>query len=149
MGSVHLTEGVTASSTHIRFYTVTRVIKFLDLKINNCTPLTLPIFFHNQGKPKNMWSRWQSSTTLEKILVGACVLLSTLLVFALRNPTGAGKCSSVARLPPEANEETNFVGNAGQGKTIDVVSERYSRKTFMLSTVSSTKTTRCAPGVFL
>ncbi|XP_025407064.1 endothelin-converting enzyme homolog [Sipha flava] len=87
MGSVHLTEGVTASSTHIRFYT---------------------------GKPKNIWSGWQNRTALEKALIGVSLFMSLLLVIIFLNPMSTEQCIPTVNPAPDIYEESDSYVSTGQ-----------------------------------
>ncbi|XP_050440640.1 endothelin-converting enzyme homolog [Adelges cooleyi] len=85
MGSVHLTEGVTTSSTHIRFYT---------------------------GKPKNIMSKWKNRTLLEKILLVVCFTTTTLLIITFFKQNGTDHYPNQMN-PVEVYEDTGS-DNAGQ-----------------------------------
>ncbi|VVC45563.1 Hypothetical protein CINCED_3A014184 [Cinara cedri] len=87
MGSVHLTEGVTASSTHIRFYA---------------------------GKPKNPWTMWQNRTQLEKILIGLCVFNFLIVTIMYLNPMSTESCDTVVYPTVPAYEESHSYVNTGQ-----------------------------------
>lgn len=130
MGSVHLTEGVTASSTHIRFYTVWVVIwsliilnSLFKLLIRTLNITTILLIFE-QGKPKNIWSRWQNRTSLEKVLIGVCVFVSTLFAIVYLNSTNNCTeqcCLAVNPAPTMYEEHTDSFAGNGQGN----VSEWY------------------------
>lgn len=87
MGSVHLTEGVTASSTHIRFYT---------------------------GKPKNIWSRLKNRTSLEKVLLALTLLNGVIFLFIVMLPVRQEKCNPPTHQIPDIYEETDSFVSTGQ-----------------------------------
>ncbi|XP_050526438.1 endothelin-converting enzyme homolog isoform X1 [Daktulosphaira vitifoliae] len=84
MGSVHLTEGVTASSTHIRFYT---------------------------GKPRSIWSRWKSRSLMEKILLAICTFYTLLLLLIFFFEVGSKQNCNTNIHPINTYEESVSVSS--------------------------------------